>query len=308
MTTHGIDDPAATPSDGQPRPPKPHVVIVGGGFGGLYAARSLKPAPVRVTIIDRRNYHLFQPLLYQVATALLNPADIASPIRKILRSQKNARPLLGEVNSIDLQSRKVELADGQEISYDYLVLATGSSHSYFGNADWAVNAPGLKTVEDALEIRRRILSAYEHAEREEDPAARRKLLTFVIVGAGPTGVELAGALADVAHALAGDFRSLDPKTVRIALVEAGPRILPTFPEDLAAWTAAVLQSRGIEVATGKKVTVVDDRGVNLNGQRLEAGSVLWAAGVQASELARCLGVPLHKAGRVPVESHLTVAG
>src|SRR5438132_7996845 len=231
----------------------PQVVIVGAGFGGLRAARALKHGDVRITVIDRRNYHLFQPLLYQVATAGLSPNDIAYPIRAALRRQKNTRVFLAEVVAIDTKRRKVILQDG-EVEYDYLILATGAGHSYFGHPQWEAYAPGLKSIEDALEIRRRILLAFEMAERETDAERRRALLTFVIVGGGPTGVELAGAIAEIAYkVMVQDFRSIDPREARIVLVEAVPRLLPTFPEDLAANAAAELKRHGVEVWTNRAV-------------------------------------------------------
>lgn len=286
----------------------PHVVILGGGFGGLYAARALLRAPVRVTLIDRRNHHLFQPLLYQVATAALSPSDIAAPIRRILRRQRNATVMLAEVVAIDRRSRQVILADAA-IGYDYLILATGATHFYFGHDDWSRHAPGLKTVEDALEIRRRVLLAYEAAERETDPERQREWLTFVVVGGGPTGVELAGALAEIArHVLTRDFRRIDPRSSRILLVEAGPRILPSFAPELAARATRKLAELGVEVLTGDAVTGVDAQGVSVGARRIAAHTMLWAAGVAASPVARSLCVPLDRAGRVLVQPDLTVPG
>lgn len=286
----------------------PHVVVIGGGFGGLAAARSLRKAPVEVTLLDRRNHHLFQPLLYQVATATLNPADIAMPIRHILRRQRNATVLMAEATAIDPANRKVRLADG-EVGYDYLVVATGASHSYFGHDDWAPYATGLKTIEDALEIRRRILTAYERAEREPDPARRMEWMTFVIVGGGPTGVELAGALAEISrHALVRDFRSIDPTRARILLLEGGPRILPPFPPELSEKARQQLVDLGVEVRSGAQATGIDDGGVWIGSERVAARTVLWAAGVAASPLARSLGVTLDRAGRVPITPELTVPG
>ncbi len=287
----------------------PTVVVIGGGFAGLHAARGLSRAPCQVVLIDRRNHHLFQPLLYQVATAVLNPSDIARPIRSILRNQRNATVLLAEVRSIDRASRQLELDDGKKLSYDYLVLAAGSSHSYFGKDEWARFAPGLKTIEDALEIRRRILLAYEAAEREEDEARRRELLTFVVVGGGPTGVELAGALSEIArHALRRDFRRIRPEEARVLLIEGLSRILPAFDEDLAKSAVSQLATLGVEVRTNARVTAVDDTGVSIGDERIAARTVLWAAGVQASPFARSLGVPLDRAGRVLVEKDLRVPG
>ena len=288
--------------------PAPHVVIVGGGFGGLAAARALRKAPLRITLLDRRNHHLFQPLLYQVATAALNPSDIAIPIRSILRRQKNATVLMGQAVSIDPANRKLILADG-ELGYDLLVVATGATHSYFGHDDWAPYAAGLKTIEDALEIRRRVLIAYERAERETDPERQREWLTFVIVGGGPTGVELAGALAEISrHALARDFRAIDPTRARILLLEGGPRVLPPFPPELSEKAREQLVRLGVEVRTGGQVTGIDAGGVSIGTERISARTVLWAAVVAASPLARSLGAPLDRAGRVQVTPELTVPG
>lgn len=287
---------------------RPHVVIVGAGFGGLYAARALRRAPVDVTVIDRRNHHLFQPLLYQVATAALNPSDIAAPIRKILRRQKNTTVLLADATQVDVARKKVGLTDG-EIGYDYLILATGATDSYFGHEDWAPCAPGLKSIEDALEIRRRVLVAYEAAERTEDPERRSTWLQFVIVGAGPTGVELAGALAEISRrALARDFRNIDPTQARILLLEGLDRVLPTFPPQLSEKARRQLERLGVEVRVQKKVTGVDEEGVSLDDERIEAKTVLWAAGVAASPIAQSLGVPLDRAGRVQVMPDLTIPG
>jgi NADH dehydrogenase len=287
---------------------RPHVVILGGGFGGLAAVRGLARAPVEVTLVDRTNHHLFQPLLYQVATAGLSPAEIAYPIRRILRRQRNARVLLGEAVAIDAAAKRVCLADG-EIGWDYLVVAVGASHSYFGRDEWEAHAPGLKTLEDALEIRRRALVAFEEAEREDDPEARRRWLTFVVVGGGPTGVEMAGAFAEVArHTLARDFRRIDPRTARVLLVEAGPRILPAYPEELSVKAQRQLEALGVQVWTGAAVTGLDASSVQVGGDRIAARTVVWAAGVQASPLARSLGVPLDRAGRVRVLPDLTVPG
>jgi NADH dehydrogenase len=301
LTKVGIGE--ARPGEG-----RPHVVIVGGGFGGLYAARTLARAPVRVTLIDRRNHHLFQPLLYQVATAALNPSDIAAPIRSVLRRQKNAMVILGEVTRIDAASRKVVLA-GEEIAFDYLVVATGVRHAYFGHDEWEHLAPGLKSIEDALEIRKRILLAFEAAEREDQEERRRRWLTFVVVGGGPTGVELAGALAEISrHALARDFRRIDPTGAKILLLEGGPRILPTFPPELSDKAARSLSRLGVEVRTGAAVHGIDDAGVMLSEERIESATVLWAAGVRASPLAQSLGVPLDRLGRVQVRPDLSIPG
>ena len=260
----------------------PHVVIVGGGFGGLYAARRLARHSVRVTVVDRRNHHLFQPLLYQVATAGLSPADIASPLRSILRDARNVAVLLAEAERVDLTGRRVLLEDG-ELAYDALILATGASHSYFGHDDWELLAPGLKTLEDAIEIRRRVLLAYEAAERCLDGAERRALLTFVVIGGGPTGVELSGALAEIARqSMARDFRVIDPSQARIVLLEGGPRVLPAFAEALSAKAATALSRSGVEVRTGATVTNVTSDAVWVGGDQIRCRTVLWAAGVEAS--------------------------
>ncbi len=286
----------------------PHVVIVGGGFGGLNAARALARRPVRVTLLDRRNYHLFQPLLYQVASAAISPADIATPLRSILRKAPNVGVLLAEAEKVELGSRRVMLDHG-ELGYDALILAAGAGHSYFGHDDWELLAPGLKTLEDALEIRRRVLLAFEAAEREPDGAERRALLTFVIVGAGPTGVELAGALAEISReTIAHDFRVIDPTQARIILLEGGPRILPSFPEPLSLKAEAALRRLGVEVRTDAKVTRITPDAVWLGGQQIRSRAVLWAAGVAASPLARSLGVPLDHSGRVLVEPDLSIPG
>ncbi len=286
----------------------PRVVIVGGGFGGLYAAKALKRAPVDVTVLDRRNYHLFQPLLYQVATAALNASDIAEPIRRVLRRQKNARVLLAEATAIDVAEKRVVLGD-EGVPYDYLVVATGATHSYFGHDEYARLAPGLKSIEDALEMRRRVLLAYEAAERATDPEERRAWLTFVVVGGGPTGVELAGSLAEIArHALERDFRSIETSTARVVLIEGLPRVLSAFPETLSQKALAQLMRLGVEVRTGTIVTGIDETGVSVKGEHVRARTVLWAAGVAASPLARSLGAPLDKAGRVKVEPDLAIPG
>ncbi|TLY35665.1 MAG: NAD(P)/FAD-dependent oxidoreductase [Nitrospirae bacterium] len=287
---------------------QPHIVIVGAGFGGLRAARALKHADVRITVIDRRNYHLFQPLLYEVATAGLSPNDIAYPIRAVLRRQKNSRVFLAEVVAIDTKRRKVVLQDG-EVEYDYLILATGAGHSYFGHPEWEAYAPGLKTIEDALEIRRRILLAFEMAERETDEERRRALLTYVIIGGGPTGVELAGAIAEIAYTvMVQDFRSIRPQDARIILVEAGPRILPFMPESLSLKAEGALKRLGVEIVKDSPVTSVRQGMVMAGTQTIHAGTVLWAAGVEPSPLARSLGVPLDDVGRVPVNPDLSIPG
>jgi NADH dehydrogenase len=318
--------------------PEPHIVIVGGGFGGLDAARALADAPVRVTLIDRHNYHLFQPLLYQVATAALSPADIASPIRWVLRRQRNVSVILADAHGIDVTGRRVLLDYGpperlhapgsatarvgeSAIQYDNLILATGATHAYFGHPEWARRAPGLKTLDDALEIRREVLLAFEAAERETDPGAQRRLLTFVIVGGGPTGVELAGALAEIARrTLKQDFRRIRPESARIVLLEGAPNVLGAFPPTLRETARASLAALGVEVRTSSLVTSVDEEGVlwrpssadSRNAaepdQRISAQTVLWAAGVAASPLAKSLGVPLDRAGRVLAEPTLVVPG
>jgi NADH dehydrogenase len=290
----------------------PHVVVIGGGFGGLAVARKLAKAKVRITLLDRRNHHLFQPLLYQVATAALNPSDIAIPIRAPLANQANVRVLLAEATGIDTASRTVTLDSGS-LHYDYLVVATGATHSYFGKDQWAPIAPGLKNIEDALEIRRRIFLAYEAAERESDPVAQREWLTFAVVGGGPTGVELAGALGEIGlHTLAKDFRSIHPTEVKVLLFEGKDRVLGTYPAKLSAAARRSLEKRHVEVRLETLVTDMDDRSVTVKGpngvERIAVRTVLWAAGVQASPLARALGVPLDRTGRVVVEPDLSIPG
>jgi len=285
-----------------------HVVIIGGGFGGLNAAKALRRAPVRVTLVDRHNHHLFQPLLYQVATATLSPGDIASPIRWILRHAANTRVWLGDVRSIDLSSRRIVLEDDAAISYDYLIVATGTSHTYFGHDEWARYAPGLKTLEDALAIRRRILVAFEEAEREADRARQQRFLTFVLVGGGPTGVELAGTLAEIARQTRAEFRNVDTHTTRIVLIEAGPTILPSFAPALRDAARRSLVRLHVEVRENTRVTGVDAGGVMLGTERVEAGTILWTAGVAASPITMTLGAALDRAGRVIVERDLSVPG
>ena len=287
----------------------PHVVVIGGGFAGLSACRGLRNANCRVTLLDRRNHHVFQPLLYQVATATLSPGDIAAPIRWILRHARNVRVLLADATRIDVAARQVHLTDGDPIAYDYLVVGSGASHTYFGHPEWETYAQGLKSLEDALEVRTRVLLAFERAERETDPARQRELLTFVLVGGGPTGVELAGTLAEIARqTLRDEFRSIDTSAARIVLVEAGPTILATFPETLRDAARTALRQLRVEVREGAMVTGIDAHGVWLGAERLEAGTVLWAAGVAASPLVRTLGVPLDRAGRVLVEPDLSIPG
>lgn len=287
---------------------KPRVVIVGAGFGGLNAAQSLAKAPVEITVIDRRNHHTFQPLLYQVATAGLSPGEIAAPIRSILRSHENVEVLMAEVTGFDLSRRMVETAESS-IPYDYLIVAAGASHAYFGHEEWQPFAPGLKTIEDALEIRRRVLLAFELAERQTAAGESAPPLNFVIVGGGPTGVELAGTLSEICHhALTHEFRRTDPAGSRILLLEGGPRVLPAYPEDLSLSAQEQLHRLGVEVRTSTMVTEVEAGGVCIGNSRLEAAVILWAAGVAASPLGKKLGVPVDRAGRVPVEPDLSVPG
>jgi NADH:ubiquinone reductase (H+-translocating) len=287
----------------------PRVLIVGGGFGGLKAARALRKAPVRIVVVDRQNHHLFQPLLYQVAAATLSPADIAAPIRHILRTQDNAEVVLGEVCSTDLDARRILLVDGRSLPYDFLILAAGSQSSYFGRDAWASQAPGLKTLEDALEIRKRFLLAFERAEQEEDPEVRREWLTFVIVGGGPTGVELAGTLKEMARlSLPLEFRRIRTDRARVILVEAGPSILTNFGSGLSEKAVLSLERIGVEVRLGQPITGLDDHAVQLGGERIPTRTVLWAAGVSAVPLGAGLGVPVDRSGRVIVESDLSLPG
>lgn len=292
---------------------RPRIVIVGGGFGGLNAAHGLAGAPADVTVIDGRNYHLFQPLLYQVATAGLSPAQIASPIRGILRDGANVRVILGKVSGVDRERRTVILEEGElgtrSVEYDILVLATGARHAYFGHDDWESVAPGLKTIDDATAIRRRILTAFERAEQVDDPAERRRLLTFVVIGGGPTGVEMAGAIAELAHvALQRDFRVVNPREARIVLVESGPRVLGAFPEVLSTAALRSLERLHVEVRLGKPVTHCDEAGVTIDGEPLAAATIVWAAGVASSPAAQWLGVDKDKVGRVMVGPDLAVPG
>ncbi len=287
---------------------KPRIVIVGAGFGGLAVAEALRHADADVTLIDRQNHHLFQPLLYQVATAGLSPADIAWPVRYLMRRQPNTRVLMGEVLAVD-PARKVVTLDAGPIAYDCLVLATGATHGYFGRDEWARHAPGLKTLDDATAMRRRLLLAFERAEMTSNPEVGARLLTIVIVGGGPTGVELAGAVAELTRrALARDFRSIDPRGTRVILVEAGPRLLANFPETLSRYTKTALERLGVEVRLGQAVTHCDADGVRIGDELLRAGTVVWAAGVAASPPARWLGVAADRAGRVPVTPDLRAPG
>jgi NADH dehydrogenase len=287
----------------------PRVVIVGAGFGGLACAQALGGKPVEVTIVDRRNYHLFVPLLYQVATAALSPADIARPIRRILGRYDNIEVGLGTVTGVDTGTRRVRLADGSELPYDRLVIATGSDYSYFGHPEWAQFAPGPKTLEDARRIRARLLTSFERAETSRDASEQDALMTTVIVGGGPTGVEMAGSVAELArYALARDFKNIDPRRARIVLVEAGPRILAGFPEKLSDYAKAALEKLGVTVITKEAVETIDAKGVVVAGRRIDAGTVIWGAGIKASPAASWLGVALDRAGRVPLNPDLSVKG
>ena len=284
-------------------------MILGAGFAGLNLAKKLGGAPLRVTVVDRRNHHLFQPMLYQVATAALSPGDIASPIRAVLRRHENIEVLLGDVTSVDVAGRTVHLDGGRTLSYDALAVATGARHSYFGHPEWEPIAPGLKSLEDAFEIRRRILLAFELAEQEGDAARRRALLNFVLVGAGPTGVELAGAIAEIKQfTLRRDFRKIDPKEARVLLIEAGPRVLPTYPEDLSVKAAKQLRRLGVEVLTDTMVTGISDDTVTAGPTRIDSRTVIWAAGNLASPLLRSLGAPVDRQGRVIVEPDCSIPG
>lgn len=287
----------------------PHLVVVGGGFAGLWATRALARERIRITLVDRRNHHLFQPLLYQVATAGLSAPDIAAPLRHILGHQRNVEVRLGEVVTIDKQARQIRMADGSTLDYDTLLLATGATHAYFGNDQWADDAPGLKTLDDAIALRRKLLLAFERAEAEPDPAKKAAWLSFAVVGGGPTGVELAGTLAEIArHTLRNEFRHIDPASAKVRLVEAGPRVLSSFPEVLSLKARRQLEKLGVEVLTGTPVSDIDSQGFKLGDQFVPARTMVWAAGVAASPLARTLDVPLDRAGRVQVQPDLTLPG
>ena len=288
---------------------KPHVVIVGGGFGGLDAAKKLARQDVRVTVIDRTNYHLFQPLLYQVATAALSPADIAAPIRAVLSKCKNIEVILAEVQSVDVEAKKVKMSDGTELNYDFLLLATGARHSYFGHDEWEKLAPGLKSLEDAIEVRRRILMAFEYAEKIADDAARKTAMTFVIIGGGPTGVEMAGAIAEIARrTLAKDFRNIDPAQARVILIEGESRLLSALPEDLSASALKQLVDLGVEVRVGTRATNLTESGVQIGDEFILCRVKIWAAGNNASSLGKTLAAPVDRVGRVIVNDDLTIPG
>jgi NADH dehydrogenase len=288
---------------------RPHVVIVGGGFGGLTAARALATAPVRITLVDRTNHHTFQPLLYQVAMAGLSPAEIAQPIRAILQRQANVTVFMAEVSQVDLKAREVRLVDGDSLSWDFLVVACGAVTSYFGHDEWSLASSGLKSLKDAVHIRERVLLAFEHAEREPSAERRQELLSFVVIGGGPTGVELAGALAELAKfVLDRDFRNIDPSAARVVLVEAGQRVLPSFPPELAESAASQLRELGVEIRTGSRVTSIEQGCVRLEGASIACSVALWAAGVRAEPLTTTLGAALDAAGRVAVERDLSVPG
>src|SRR3954454_3868399 len=287
---------------------KPHVVIIGGGFGGLQAAKTLACTAVRVTVIDRTNYHLFQPLLYQVATAALSPADIAAPVRAVLSKCRNMEVILAEVSTIDVERKTVKTTDS-EIPYGFLIIATGARHSYFGHPEWEKFAPGLKSLEDAVEIRRRILMAFEYAEKVTDEAARRAAMTFVIVGGGPTGVEMAGAIAEIArYTLAKDFRHIDPSQARVILIEGEPRVLASYPEDLRISAMKQLADLGVEVRTGIHATNLSEQGLQVGDEFIHCRVKIWAAGNTASFVGKTLGVPVDRVGRVLVNDNLSIPG
>lgn len=310
--TRGAEGGGARPPSGIPAARADHrVVVVGGGFGGLAVTRALAGAPgIRVTLIDRRNHHVFQPLLYQVATAVLAPGEIAQPLRALVGRHPNVQVLMAELEGVDVAGRAVLLAGGDRIAYDTLVLATGATHSYFGHPEWAEHAPGLKSLEDARRIRRRVLLAFEEAERTRDPEERRRLTTFAVIGGGPTGVEMAGAIAGLARqAIAGQFRNVDPRKARVLLIEAAPRILGTFSPDLSAYAERALEGLGVTVMTGRPVEAIEAGAVTLGGERIPTATVVWGAGVQASPVARWLGVePATRAGHVRVEPDFSVPG
>ncbi|HJX82131.1 MAG TPA: NAD(P)/FAD-dependent oxidoreductase, partial [Candidatus Udaeobacter sp.] len=287
---------------------KPRVIIVGAGFGGLQAAKKLARKNVLITVIDRTNYHLFQPLLYQVATAALSPADIAAPVRSVLSKSKNVEVILAEVQSVDVEAKKVRTAD-LEFDYDYLILATGARHSYFGHNDWERLAPGLKSLEDAIELRRRILMAFEYAEKTNDEAARKAAMTFVIIGGGPTGVEMAGAIAEISrYTLAKDFRHIDPSRARVILIEGESRLLSAFPEDLSRSAQKQLTDLGVDVRTGVRATNLNEDGVQLGDEFIPCRVKMWAAGNNASFVGKTLGAPIDRVGRIVVNDDLTIAG
>jgi NADH:ubiquinone reductase (H+-translocating) len=285
----------------------PHVVVIGAGFGGLYAVKNLARGPFRITIIDRSNHHLFQPLLYQVATAAVSPGDIAQPIRHIFRRFQNVQVLMTSAETIDLENRRVELSEGF-VTYDYLIVATGATHAYFGHDEWERVAPGLKSLEDAIEMRRKFLVAFEEAEKELDPKRRQAMMRFVIVGAGPTGVELAGTMADVArHALSKDFRHIDPRQAHVILLEGGPRVLPSYLPKLSESAKRQLEKKGVQVRTNALVTKVEKGAVYIGDEKIETESIFWAAGVAASPLGKFFGIPTDRSGRVKVNPDLTIA-
>lgn len=287
---------------------RPHVVIIGGGFGGLYAARTLARAPVRVTLIDRRNHHLFQPLLYQVATAGLSAPEIAAPIRKILRDQKNVTVLMADATRVDVEAREVVITDSR-VAYDHLIVAAGARNFYFGHDEWAAHAPGLKSIEDAFEVRRRVFGAFEAAERETNADARQAWLTFVVIGGGPTGVELAGALAEISRrTLQSEFRNIDPTTAKIILIEGSERVLGAFVPELSEKARTQLERLGVEVRTSAMVAAIDDGGVIIGEERLAARTVLWGAGIKGEPIGESLGAPVDRGGRVHVEPDLSIAG